>query len=77
MHLPPNRAFLVMFSDDEATSPDGLSGRIEHVRSGQRLRFRSREELHSFVLRIFGEEEGGETTITIPNQDEPSDRGPR
>ena len=77
MHLPPNRAFLVKFSDDEASAPDGLKGRVEHVRSGKRFRFGSLAELRSFVLRVFEDEHAEETGTAIRHQDESLDLEPR
>ena len=77
MHLPPNRAFVVTFSDDEAAAPESLKGRVEHVRSGRRFRFGSLAELRSFVLRVFEDEQAEETGTTIRHQDDPLDLGPR
>ena len=48
--LPAWKAFVVQFSRDTATAPATFSGRIEHLSSGRRARFRSAHEL----LTIFG-----------------------
>lgn len=58
--LPRRRAFLVQLGADTDPSLGKLTGRIEHVDTGRSAHFESREELHVFVRRVLGEEEGGE-----------------
>jgi hypothetical protein len=51
--LLPERAFVVEFSSDGATArDDDLSGRVEHVVSGQAARFASAGELLEFVQGV-------------------------
>jgi len=51
--LPPERAFVVEFSAAGATARDDrLSGRVEHVVSGQAARFESAGELLEFVQGV-------------------------
>jgi hypothetical protein len=47
--LPPNRAFVVQFSDDTDPDCERVSGRAEHLESGRRCRFNSFAELHEFM----------------------------
>jgi hypothetical protein len=48
-NLSPDRAFVVEFGDAKVTRADHLSGRVEHVISGQAARFASAGELLEFV----------------------------
>ena len=51
--LLPERAFVVEFSSDGTTArDDDLSGRVEHVVSGQAARFASAGELLEFVQGV-------------------------
>lgn len=43
--LPAWKAFVVQFSRDADAHAGGFSGRIEHLSSGRRARFASREDL--------------------------------
>jgi hypothetical protein len=54
--LPSNRAFVVQFRA-QLTDPTLLSweGRVEHLNSGQVLRFHSPEELLTFFTRVLTE----------------------
>ena len=54
--LPRTRAFLVQFSDQTTPDTGLLDGRIEHVESGLRGRFASREELWAFIERVLARE---------------------
>jgi hypothetical protein len=54
--LPPERAFVVEFSSGGATR---LSGRVEHVVSGQAVRFESPGELLEFMRSMLRAHEGG------------------
>lgn len=47
--LPPDRAFVVQFSDDTDPDCERVSGRAEHLESGRRCRFNSLGELHEFM----------------------------
>jgi len=48
-NLSPDRAFVVEFGDAKVAHADHLSGRVEHVISGQATRFASAGELLEFV----------------------------
>jgi hypothetical protein len=48
-NLSPDRAFVVEFGDAKVARADHLSGRVEHVISGQATRFASAGELLEFV----------------------------
>jgi hypothetical protein len=51
--LLPERAFVVEFSSGGGTAPEHhLSGRVEHVVSGQAARFASAGELLEFVQGV-------------------------
>lgn len=43
--FPPWKAFLVQFSRDTDTQSDSFAGRVEHLSSGNRVRFNGEEEL--------------------------------
>jgi len=43
--LPAWKAFVVQFTRDTGTRSGTFSGRVEHMSSGRRARFASREEL--------------------------------
>lgn len=47
--LPSNRAFVVQFRVAAAQAPENCSGRVEHLVSGQAVRFDSWERLHQFI----------------------------
>jgi len=49
--LQPERAFVVQLRGGPAASPQGLQGRVEHVVSGEALRFGSTAELIEFLVR--------------------------
>jgi hypothetical protein len=50
--LLPERAFVVEFSGDGTARDEHLSGRVEHVVSGQAARFASAGELLEFVQGV-------------------------
>lgn len=50
--LPTNQAFVVQFRAQPATSALSWEGRVEHLSSGQVLRFHSPEELLAFLARV-------------------------
>ena len=53
--LPSNRAFVVQFrSATEPTAAD-CAGRIEHLVSGQAIRFGSWEHLHRFIQEMLSQ----------------------
>ena len=47
--LPPDRAFVVQFSDDTNPDRERVRGRAEHLQSGRRCRFNSLGQLHEFM----------------------------
>ena len=49
--LPSNRAFVVQLSVESDPDHDLYLGRVEHVGSGERLRFGSLQELLEFLAR--------------------------
>lgn len=50
--LPSNRAFVVQFRSAGEQASDHCTGRIEHLVSGQAVRFDSWEHLHQFIQEI-------------------------
>jgi hypothetical protein len=50
--LPSNRAFVVQFRAQDTDAPLSWEGRVEHLSSGQVLRFHSPEELLAFLARM-------------------------
>jgi hypothetical protein len=50
--LPTNRAFVVQFRAQPAATPLSWEGRVEHLTSGQVLRFHTAEELLAFLARV-------------------------
>jgi hypothetical protein len=53
--LPTNRAFVVQFRAQPTDSTPFWEGRVEHLSSGQVLRFHSPEELLTFLTRVLTE----------------------
>ena len=53
--LPTNRAFVVQFRAQSTDSALSWEGRVEHLTSGQVLRFHSPEELLAFLARVLTE----------------------
>jgi hypothetical protein len=53
--LPTNRAFVVQFRAQPTDSALSWEGRVEHLSSGQVLRFHSPEELLAFLDRVLTE----------------------
>lgn len=51
-HLPRSQAFVVQLSTDTDVGQLQYAGRIEHVMSGQALRFGSWEELLGFIGQV-------------------------
>jgi hypothetical protein len=49
--LQPEHAFVVQLRGGLVTSPRALQGRVEHVISGEVLRFFSTEELIEFLMQ--------------------------
>ena len=56
--LPTNRAFVVQFRAQPADAPLSWEGRVEHLTSGQVLRFHAPEELLAFLARVLTEVQG-------------------
>ena len=54
-----SRAFVVQLNA-ECDPESNFRGRVEHVRSGEAIHFRSWEEFLAFVIRIVGNERGDE-----------------
>jgi hypothetical protein len=53
--LPSNRAFVVQFRSQPADASLFWQGRVEHLTSGQVLRFHTLEELLTFLARVLTE----------------------
>jgi hypothetical protein len=53
--LPTNRAFVVQFRTSPTGVPSCYEGRVEHLVSGQVVRFYSLEELLTFMTRVLAE----------------------
>ena len=68
--LPPERAFVVQLRQPRAADGEIFTGRVEHVSSGEGVRFESAAELIAFIEKI-----GGHTTdrsrTTAPSPVEP------
>lgn len=56
--LPVERAFVVQFTDDTDPGLSSCSGRVEHIESGRRGRFRGVDDLLSFVRETLGRSVG-------------------
>ena len=68
--LPANRAFVIRLAADAVVERADVSGRVEHVVSGQGTHFSSWEELRSFIVRTLGPQEArGETASRHTNQE--------
>jgi hypothetical protein len=50
--LPTNRVFVVQFRAPPTGAPPSYDGRVEHVVSGQFIRFHLLEELLAFMVRV-------------------------
>ena len=50
--LPVNRAFVVQFRTETDLATGRVTGRVEHVASGQATHFSSLEELLAFIDRV-------------------------
>ena len=55
--LPPERAFVVQFYADTTLDATHMSGRVEHVVSGQVSHFRSMATLLDFITHVLVEAE--------------------
>jgi hypothetical protein len=55
--LPPERAFVVQFCADTGLDMTYMTGRVEHVVSGQVGHFHSLATLLSFITRVLAEDE--------------------
>ena len=53
--LPSNRVFVVQFRIQSPGAPAGYDGRVEHLVSGQVVRFHSLEELLAFMTRVLAD----------------------
>ena len=50
--LPSNRVFVVQFRGQPAGPSSTYDGRVEHLTSGQAVRFHSLEELLAFMIGV-------------------------
>lgn len=50
--LLPEGAFVVQFRAGQAVEQGRVEGRVEHVMSGQAVRFSSFDELRAFMVRL-------------------------
>ena len=57
--LPPWKAFVVQLTNDTTPDSGTVAGRVEHLGSGRRERFNSRDELLATLLRLLEEAEHG------------------
>ena len=55
-HLPTKRTFLVRLSDEADPSRGLYCGRVEHLQSGQTMRFQSEGKLKEFFSTILLEQ---------------------
>ncbi len=53
--LPPWKAFLVQFNRETSPRTRVFSGRVEHLNSGHRARFGSKEELFAVLAQLLDE----------------------
>ena len=56
--LPVHRAFVVQLHATAAVAHGQLTGRVEHVLSGQAAHFNTLEELLAFMARVLADLEG-------------------
>ena len=59
--LPAWKAFVVQFSHETGTRPGIFSGRVEHLNSGRRARFASKQDLLVVLERLLGDIEDPST----------------
>jgi hypothetical protein len=50
--LSPTRAFVVQFRDETQIEAGHMTGRVEHVISGQAIHFESLDALLAFLARV-------------------------
>jgi hypothetical protein len=55
-HLPTKRTFLVRLSDEADPEQDRYCGRVEHLQSGQTMRFQSEGTLKEFFSTVLLEQ---------------------
>ena len=53
--LPPHNAFLVQLGEEVDAALGHCAGRVEHLESGRRARFGSRDELFSVLARMLAQ----------------------
>lgn len=56
--LPVQRAFVVQLHATAVVAPGQLTGRVEHVLSGQAAHFQSLDELLAFMARVLTAQDG-------------------
>jgi hypothetical protein len=64
--LPSNRVFVVQFRTQPAGVSSFYDGRVEHIVSGQVVRFHSLEELLGFMIRMLAEVEEQQEEMDSP-----------
>jgi hypothetical protein len=53
--LPPWKAFVVQFSRESNETSGVFAGRVEHLNTARRVRFRSGEDLLAVLKRLLGQ----------------------
>jgi len=66
--LSPHRAFVVQFRVETDVARGRVTGRVEHVMSGQATHFSSLEELLAFIAQVL-------TTVRAPPRRRPRGGG--
>lgn len=64
--LPAWKACVIQFTRESGKTAAVFAGRVEHLSSGRRVRFESREELVAVLERILDEVDDGVTPIGMP-----------
>jgi hypothetical protein len=55
--LSPHRAFVVQFRAETEVARGRITGRVEHVMSGQATQFASLEELWAFIAHVLTQQQ--------------------
>jgi hypothetical protein len=56
--LSPEHAFVVQFRAGARVDAGPCAGRVEHMRSGEAIRFETRDELLAFIARLLAGQAG-------------------
>ena len=67
-HLPTKRTFLVRLSDEADPEQGRYCGRVEHLQSGQTMRFQSEGNLKEFFSTILLEQTRHEQSAQISEE---------